>query len=35
MIHVIGEDGNDHPEWRNVTKKFGKMFNYYETTTLK
>jgi hypothetical protein len=34
LVHVVSEDGQEHPEWGNVTRKFGKMFNYYETTEL-
>ena len=32
---MIGEDGEEHPEWKNVQKKFRKMFKYYETSELK
>ena len=32
---MLGEDGEEHPEWPNVQKKFRKMFKYYETSVLK
>ena len=33
LLHVGDREGNEHPEWPNIQKKFKKMFQLYETSS--
>lgn len=30
MVHVLGDEEEDHPAWRNLMETFGQMCKYFQ-----